>query len=90
VLVVRTQKSFFKSRPGKYLVITTLLVLGVTLALPFTPVGKLLGFTSLPFQFFLLMGVIVVLYIITAEWVKKLFYRKIGLYSNAKLHSNEH
>lgn len=78
VLVVRTRMPFFKSIPGKYLLTATLLVISVTLVLPFISVGrKLFGFTALPISFLVLMGVIVALYIISAEVAKKVFYKKV-------------
>ncbi len=78
VLVVRTRMPFFKSIPGKYLLTATLLVISITLALPFIPVGrKLFGFTALPISFLILMGVIVALYIISAEVLKKVFYKRV-------------
>jgi Mg2+-importing ATPase len=78
VLVVRTRKPFFKSIPGKYLLTATLIVISVTLVLPFTAVGrKLFGFTPLPISFLVLMGGIVALYIISAEVIKKAFYKKV-------------
>jgi Mg2+-importing ATPase len=78
VLVVRTRRPFFKSMPGRYLLTATLLILCVTLALPFVPVGgRLFGFTPLPISFLALMGLIVSFYIISAELVKKMFYRKV-------------
>jgi len=78
VLVVRTRMPFFKSIPGKYLLTATLLVISVTLVLPFISVGrKLFGFTALPISFLILMGVIVALYIISAEVLKKVFYKKV-------------
>jgi P-type Mg2+ transporter len=78
VLVVRTRMPFFKSIPGKKLLTATLLVISVTLVLPFISVGrKLFGFTALPISFLVLMGVIVALYIISAELVKKVFYKKV-------------
>ncbi|MGZ3605723.1 MAG: magnesium-translocating P-type ATPase, partial [Thermodesulfobacteriota bacterium] len=44
VLVIRTRKSFFRSKPGKYLLIATLLIVVVTIIFPFTPLAQLLGF----------------------------------------------
>ena len=76
VLVIRTRKPFYRSRPGRYLLIATLLVVGVTIVLPFTQLGKIMGFTKLPLVFFLLMGIIVVLYFIAAELTKKIFYQR--------------
>jgi P-type Mg2+ transporter len=77
VLVIRSRKPFFKSKPGKYLVAATLSVIVVTLILPFTPLGGIFGFSSLSMSFFLLIGIIVFCYIITAEMAKRVFYRKV-------------
>jgi Mg2+-importing ATPase len=77
VLVIRSRKPFFKSRPGKYLLMTTLSVFAATLVLPFTPVAALFGFSQLPILFLLLIGLIVLFYIITAEITKKVFYEKV-------------
>jgi Mg2+-importing ATPase len=77
VLVIRTRRSFFKSRPGRHLLIATLLILGVTLFFPFTPLGQLFGFNPLPVSFLLLLGIIVILYIMGAEMAKKLFYKRV-------------
>ncbi len=77
VLIIRTRRPFFKSRPARYLSITTLLIVGVTLLFPFTPLGKIFGFAPLPISFLLLMGLIVILYIISAEMVKRSFYKRM-------------
>ena len=78
VLIIRTRKPFFRSKPGKYLLTVTLLIIGVTLFLPFIPsVNKLLGFTPLPPSFLAWMAVLVVLYVVAAEVTKKIFYAKV-------------
>ncbi len=75
VLVIRTRKPFFRSRPGKFLILATLLVVVATLALPFTPAARLFDFRPLPMSFVILLGGIVALYIVATEITKKLFYR---------------
>jgi Mg2+-importing ATPase len=77
VLVIRSRRPFFKSRPGKYLVIATIIIVAATLVLPFTPLGHIFGFALLPISFLLMMGLIVMLYIFMAEVVKRIFYRKV-------------
>ncbi|MEO0115275.1 MAG: magnesium-translocating P-type ATPase [candidate division WOR-3 bacterium] len=77
VLVIRSQKPFFSSQPGKYLLIATLSIVVITIIFPFTPLAGIFGFSPLPISFLLLVGLIVFLYIITAEKVKKIFYRKV-------------
>jgi Mg2+-importing ATPase len=78
VLVIRSRRPFFKSMPGKYLFIATIAVVIATLILPFTPVGKIFDFVSLPMSFIMILGIIMGLYILTAELTKKIFYKKIN------------
>jgi Mg2+-importing ATPase len=77
VLVIRSRKPFFKSRPSPYLFMATLFVVVVTLIVPFTPLGKIFGLSRLPMAFPLLIGMIVMVYIITAEMVKTVFYKQV-------------
>jgi len=77
VLVIRTRKPFFRSKPGKYLLIATLLIVGLTLILPFSPLGKVFGFIPLPISFILFVGIIVGLFMVAAEITKGIFYRKV-------------
>ncbi len=77
VLVIRTRLPFFKSPPGKYLLIATLLVVFAVLALPFTPLAVTFGFAQLPLLFYGWMLLIVVLYILSAEVTKHFFYKRL-------------
>jgi Mg2+-importing ATPase len=79
VLVIRSRKPFFKSKPAKYLLMATLLTVIVTLILPFTPVGGIFGFGPLPISFLLLIAIVVMGYIVTAEMAKVIFYRGVKL-----------
>lgn len=80
VLVVRTSRAFYRNLPGKYLLICTLAIIAVTIVLPFTPLAPLLGFVPLPLPFFGVLFVILVLYILTAEIAKRIFYHREGKY----------
>jgi Mg2+-importing ATPase len=77
VLVIRSRKPFFRSRPGKYLLIATLSIAVITLVFPFTPLGNIFGFSPLALSTYLLLLLIVVLYILAAEITKRIFYRKV-------------
>ncbi|HQG78462.1 MAG TPA: magnesium-translocating P-type ATPase [Bacteroidales bacterium] len=79
VLVIRSRKSFYRSRPGKYLLAATLSVVAFILIVPMTPVGKIFDFVALPFKTCLLLMIIVALYVITAEIAKKIFYRNVRI-----------
>jgi len=78
VLVIRSRKPFFKSRPSKFLLMATLLVVILTVILPLTPIGEIFGFTRLSISFLVLIGIIIMAYIITAEMAKTIFYQKVG------------
>jgi len=75
VLVIRTRRRLFQSRPGTALRIATLLVVLSTMFLPYTPLAPWLGFVPLPLSFLLILILIVLLYVVTAEFAKSLFYR---------------
>jgi len=77
VLVIRTRQSILKSKPGKYLLMATLAIIGVTLLIPYTPIARLLGFQPLPIEFLLVLAAIVGLYILAAEMVKRVFYQYV-------------
>jgi Mg2+-importing ATPase len=79
VFVVRSSKPLFKSRPGNYLVFTTLSIVAITIALPYTPLASLVGFQALPLSLLGLLGGIVLLYIATAELAKHIFYRLVKM-----------
>jgi len=79
MLVIRTQKPFFQSRPGRYLVITSLMIAAITLLLPYSPFSTLLGLTPLPLSLLALISGITVLYILTSELAKRLFYQHVAL-----------
>ena len=77
VLVIRSRRPFFKSFPGKYLLLTTIVIVGATLIFPFTPLGSLFGFAQPPLLVLLLMSIIVVLYIVLGEVMKGIFYKRV-------------
>jgi Mg2+-importing ATPase len=77
VLVIRSRKPFFRSKPGRYLLIATLSIAVLTLLLPVTPLGAVFGFCPLPFTTYLLLMLIVAIYIVTAEITKRIFYKRV-------------
>lgn len=77
VLVIRSKMPFFKSRPGKYLLLATLLIAVITFILPLTPLGAILGFSPLRISTYLLIMLIIFLYILSAEITKRIFYEKV-------------
>ncbi|MCC6454676.1 MAG: magnesium-translocating P-type ATPase [Caldilineaceae bacterium] len=74
-LVVRTRRPFFRSRPGRLLWLSTLLIVILTLAIPYLPFVTALGFVPLPWPIMALLIAITLLYVATTEVVKHYFYR---------------
>jgi Mg2+-importing ATPase len=77
VLVVRTHRPLTASRPSRSLVLATVAVVILTLLLPTTPLGRLFGFVPLPPSFLLLLAAVLIAYVLTAERVKRWFYRDL-------------
>jgi P-type Mg2+ transporter len=76
LFIIRTHKNFFKSMPGKYLFILSILGLVITIALPYVPFAQDLGLTPLPLINLGAMFLIVIFYIITADILKVWFFKK--------------
>jgi P-type Mg2+ transporter len=76
LLVLRTQRPFFRSRPGNALVASSLAIGALTLALPYTGgLAHLLGLEPLSATLQLTLLAITAAYVLTAELVKRVFYR---------------
>jgi len=74
VLVIRTRRiPFWQSRPSRPLLGAIAAALAVAVAIPLSPLGEVLGFTSLPIAFWLLLAVIVAAYLGLVELVKRRF-----------------
>jgi Mg2+-importing ATPase len=76
-LVVRTRRVFFRSRPGKLLLVGTLVFIGITLVLPYLPFSSIFGFIPLPLPLLLMMIGLTMLYVLVTEIAKKYFYSKM-------------
>jgi len=78
VLIIRTRRPFFRSRPGTLLLATTAVVAGATIFLPYTALGALFGFVPLPAGFVLLLLAITGAYLLANELVKGWFFRRFA------------
>lgn len=79
VLIIRSPRPFFRSPPGKYLLIATAATVAVTIFIPFSPVAELFGFYPPTAQTYGWLFLIVITYVITAEIIKTIFYRRVRL-----------
>jgi Mg2+-importing ATPase len=78
IFVIRTRGNPLASRPSGLLTVTSLVVVGVAAALPFTRLGARLGFVPPPLGFFAILAVLVAAYLVAVEGVKQWFYRRLA------------
>jgi Mg2+-importing ATPase len=79
VLVIRTRRApFVRSRASAPLLASLAFVVAVAIALPFTPLGQLLGFEPPAVLLLLAIAGVVVTYLVAADVAKWLFFRAEG------------
>jgi P-type Mg2+ transporter len=76
IFVIRTRGSAWKSRAAPALVATSIAVVALAVALPYTPLAGLLGFEPPPLSFLLALAGLTAAYLVLAEVVKRAFYRR--------------
>ena len=86
IFVIRTRiVPFYKSRPSKLLMASTLLIVVIACILPFTILGSIFGFVTLPVSFFAVLAGLVIGYIIIVELVKHWFYKRYSSFIERKM-----
>lgn len=76
LFIIRTHKSFLKSRSSKSLFVLSVVGLLFTIALPYLPFAPKVGLSPLPLLNLSIMLSIVAVYIITADLLKVWFFKK--------------
>lgn len=77
IFVIRTRKTpFYKSKPSRLLLFSSLSIIGFALIIPFTPLGALFGFVEPPLAFFMILVGMILTYLMLVEIVKKWFYNR--------------
>jgi Mg2+-importing ATPase len=74
IFVIRTRRPFTASRPHPLLAAMSLAMVAVAFVLPFTPAGRLVGFVAPPLPYLALLALLVVLYLLLAEYGKHWFF----------------
>ena len=80
LLVMRTQRAFFRSRPASTLVYSSMVVGIITILLPYSPINSILNIQPIPLTLLVSLLCIAALYTIVIEFAKHIFYRsnKVG------------
>jgi len=76
VFAVRTRLPFLRSKPGRAMLLLTLLVAVATIALPYTPLAGLMDFQPLPWNYLLMIFGVVIVYFTCAEFTKRWFFKR--------------
>jgi Mg2+-importing ATPase len=78
--VIRTAKlPFIESRASTELIATSLLIAAIGVAIPFTPLGMLLGFKPLPAGYWPLLAAFLLGYVVLTQIVKSWLVRRFGM-----------
>jgi Mg2+-importing ATPase len=75
-LVVRTRGPSFSSRPGRFLLWSTVAVAAVAVLIPYAPFAGRLGFVALSPSVLMVVFLVLILYVAATELTKKVFYRR--------------
>ena len=77
IVMTRTRHLFFRSHPGKLLLVSTLTSIVIASVMPYLPFGLIFGFIPLSIPLILAMVGFSLLYILATELTKKHFYLRI-------------
>jgi len=77
LFVIRTTGNPLVSRPSAALTISTLAIVAIGLALPFSPMAPWLGFTPLPPAYFVFLAIVTATYLALVEAAKRLVFRHV-------------
>ena len=86
VFCIRTRRLFFRSRPGRFLIGTTLGAVVLAIVLPLLPWGHWFGFIPPPPRFFVFVFAVTAAYLALVELAKAVFYRMIPAFRRARRH----
>jgi P-type Mg2+ transporter len=75
IFIIRTkQVPFFSSMASGWLIFSSFGCVALAWLLPYTPIGAFFGFVPLPGIVLITIGVLVVMYLVTVEIMKRIFY----------------
>ena len=79
IFAIRTRRSpFWRSKPGRLLIVSSGVMVAFAILLPFTPIGTIFQFAAPPLSFFAYLFAFIVAYLAMVEVMKRWFYRRYG------------
>ncbi len=73
MLVLRTNRPFYRSRPGRALLLASIAIAAITIALPYTPLAEPLGLTGVPAGILAALIGLTAVYVVANELAKRRF-----------------
>ncbi|PZR25569.1 MAG: magnesium-translocating P-type ATPase [Citrobacter freundii] len=73
--VIRTRKPLVRSKPGRLVLVTSMISFIITILLPVLPVAGVLGLSKLDLKLVMTITLIMLLYVFTADLLKMIFFR---------------
>ena len=78
LFVIRTRRTFTRSKPGTMLMTSSIIVILIVLLMPYIPVFTSFGLKPLPAKLLACIGVIALAYAFFGEITKKILFRKMN------------
>ena len=82
LFIMRTKKPFLKSKPSRWLLWLSIAAMLITITLPWWPHSGTFEMSRLAGSVLLGIFVVIVLYTITADWLKIWFFKRMAKMSN--------
>lgn len=77
--IIRTGKiPFVQSKPSRFLVIMSLVIISIGIFIPLSPLGRYFGFVQPPSAYFVVLIIIVAVYLAIVHFAKTKFVKKFG------------
>jgi P-type Mg2+ transporter len=83
LFVIRTPRNPLKSRPSRPLIISAALIVAIGVALPYSPLARVLGFVPLPGTYFLFLIAATLTYLVLVQSAKRLLLRHIAAHRSS-------
>lgn len=79
VYIIRTSKiPFIESRPSKFLIWTSMLIIAIGIVIPFSPLAEPFGFVRPPVLYFAVLVLIIAAYLFSVYFARNWFVKKYG------------
>lgn len=78
LLIIRTRRTFTKSKMGTMLMVSSTVVMLIVLMIPYIPAFASLGFVPIPLPLLIVIGAIALTYALFGEMTKKILFRKLN------------